>query len=83
MRAMQLVLAAIGVMVSCYGAAAEPGPVGLDGAKWIWAMPGSGGRLASMPAGAHYFRADLKLPENAQVKSAEVIATADNLLVMW
>jgi HEAT repeat protein len=39
--------------------------------------------LASLPAGVNYFRAKFTLPEKARVQSAEVIATCDNMFVLY
>ena len=50
-----------------------------DGAQWIWfsrePMPSS----FNFPGGTHYFRGVLQVPEDAQIASAELIVTADNL----
>jgi len=81
-KAMLITVAAIGLIGSCYGAAAEPPSIDFDGAKWIWFSPGAEMPLESLPASVNYFRAQLTLPEDAQVRSAEVIATCDNLFVL-
>lgn len=58
---------------------AADAPPTFEGAKWIWYSREPMPLSQSFPAGVHYFRAALTLPELAQVKSAELILTADNL----
>ncbi|KKK78362.1 hypothetical protein LCGC14_2844320, partial [marine sediment metagenome] len=87
MKAAGFALAAMGIVVSCEIAMAETQPLSFEGAKWIWYSPGTGGNLNSLPAGVNYFRAEMTLPDNtqgnsAQVKSAEVIVTCDNLFAL-
>ncbi len=82
MHAKRLVLAAI-LAVTFGGLAAGQSPsTGFDGARWIWSTT-AGAELGSFPAGVCYFRAELTLPRNAQVQSAEVLATADNLFALY
>jgi hypothetical protein len=69
----------MGMMASCVVAFSEGPPPTFDGAKWIWYSREPMPLSQSFPAGAHYFRAALTLPERTQVKSAELIITADNL----
>jgi len=54
-----------------------------DGAKWIWPSLGPNGDLNSLSAGVSYFRAEVTVPENPALESAEVIVTADNLFVLY
>lgn len=58
-------------------------PPNFEGAKWIWysrePMPNS----INFPAGVHYFRGGFDLPAPAQVKSAAVVLTADNLYSLY
>ena len=77
MKATLVALAAIGFVGWCCAASAGPQAIGFDGAKWIWFSSGADMPLASLPASVNYFRAELTLPEKAQVQSAEVIATCD------
>ncbi len=58
---------------------AASGP-GFDGAAWIWY---TGEQLNRMSAGVGYFRAEVSIPENPAVESAEVIATCDNMFVLY
>ncbi len=76
-------VAAIGLIGWGYGASLDPPSIDFDGAKWIWFLPGGDVPLASLPVGVNYFRAELTLPEEGQVQSAEVIATCDNLFVLY
>jgi hypothetical protein len=72
------VLLATGVPVSSQGASLD-----FEGAKWIWfsrePMPIS----QSFPAGVHAFRMRLEVPNEAQIKSAELVLTADNLYSVY
>ena len=71
------------VLVSFRGAAlAEPTPIGFEGARWIWSSGGTPQTLGSLPADVNYFRAEFTLPTDTGVRSADVIATADNLFVL-
>lgn len=79
MRTIGLVLVA---MVFAGSAAGQSPSTGFDGACWIWSTS-AGAELSSFPAGVCFFRAELNLPRNAQVESAEVTATADNLFVLY
>ncbi len=87
MRAMHLIWSAL-AMVSCWGlAAAEQSsldhpPIGFDGAHWIWS-PAADSQLTSYPPGVNYFRAELILPADAQIDSGQLIATVDNLFVLY
>jgi HEAT repeat protein len=83
MKQIGCALFAIGLMgFSC---AASPGaePIGFDGAKWIWFSSGFEEELGQLPAAVNYFRAASEIPENAKVKSAEIIITCDNLFVLY
>lgn len=51
-------------------------PITFDGAKWIWYMSGP------LPAGVGFFRAEVNLPDDAQVASAEIAVTCDNLFAL-
>lgn len=61
-------------------AAAQGEPGGFDGAQWVWPASVDG---AAPRAGSSYFRAEVDVPENPALKSAEVIATCDNLFVLY
>lgn len=86
MHVKKLVLVAISAVAFAGLAAAQvagqsPSP-GFDGARWIWSTS-AGADLSAFPAGVCYFRAELNLPRSAQIESAEVLATADNLFVLY
>ncbi|MCF7730943.1 MAG: HEAT repeat domain-containing protein [Akkermansiaceae bacterium] len=72
-----LVLVTVTVIVS--GAGQVGAAEGFAGAKWIWyssvPMPAS----IDFPAGTAWFRGGFELPAGAQVASAELALTADNL----
>ncbi|MBI5394870.1 MAG: HEAT repeat domain-containing protein [Verrucomicrobia bacterium] len=78
MNAIRAVAAMMGVLASCLPAFGGTSPA-FEGAKWIWYSREPMPLSQSFPAGVHYFRAALTLPAGAQVKSAELIITADNL----
>lgn len=75
----------VGVLLCGLTALAQTPPPTFDGAKWIWfsrePMPLS--TAQSFPGGVHYFRASVTLPDPAQLRSAEVIITADNLFSLY
>jgi HEAT repeat protein len=79
MKVSVLFLAVIGVLPFYSAAAAQPDAIGFEGAKWIWS-PGS---EAAPGAGASYFRGEVDVPENPPLKSAELIATCDNMFVLY
>ena len=97
MRAMHLICSAI-VTVSCCGLAAGEPPsqvqpalshpvlshpaLGFDEAHWIWS-PAEGSQLSSYSAGVNYFRAELVLPSDAVAQWGQLIATVDNLFVLY
>ncbi|NLS91710.1 MAG: hypothetical protein GXX96_05965 [Planctomycetaceae bacterium] len=58
-------------------------PLDFDDSKWIWYSPGAEASLGELPAAANYMRGTLAVPADAQVASAEVIATCDNLFVLY
>lgn len=64
----------------CVGEAA---PLDFDGASWIWYSPGAEVSLGQLPAAANYMRGKLDIPSDAKVESADVIATCDNLFVLY
>ena len=52
------------------------------GVPWIWHdEPGVSG--VNFPAGKRYFRCTVTLPENAKVRLARVVATADNTFTLF
>ena len=83
MKFMRVVLATIVAISACWAVGAEPGPIGFDGAKWIWYAPGFDGNLGSLGAGVSFFRAEMPLPDKAEVTSAEVIITCDNMYSLY
>jgi len=60
------------LIVLCQGA------LGFDGAKWIWSSSDK-----SQPKGTVCFRAGVAVTEQAQIKSADLIVTADNLYEVY
>lgn len=52
-------------------------------AKWIWHQPATNVTLNSFEGGTVYFRLPVTLPAKPKVKSAEIIATADNLFTLY
>jgi len=81
MKQMTLIMASVLALQGTIPAQAEQ--VSFEGAQWIWHVPGSGISLQSLPASVTFFRADLTLPEKAQVKSAQMIMTVDNLFALY
>ncbi len=79
MKLMRAVLATMVAMSACGAVGGEPGPIAFDGAKWIWHAPGFDGNLGSLTAGVTFYRAEMPLPDGAEVSSAEVIITCDNM----
>ena len=55
-------------------------PMTFSGAKWIWYPEGNPAYDA--PAGARYFRKTIQISEGQTIKSARMLATADNSLVV-
>ncbi|MCL4181053.1 MAG: HEAT repeat domain-containing protein [Verrucomicrobia bacterium] len=74
-----------GLILGSLSALSQVPPPGFSGAKWIWysrePMPIT--TAQSFPGGANYFRAGVTLPDPAQLRSAEVIVTADNLFSLY
>ena len=56
---------------------------GFEGAEWIWSAPPAGRAALDQPAGVAWFRASLAVSEKAQIRSAELIITADNLYTVY
>lgn len=79
MSAIRAVAVTMGALASCLSAFSETPSPTFQGAKWIWYSREPMPLSQSFPAGVHYFRAALTLPADTQVKSAELIITADNL----
>ena len=80
MRTSAWLVMVIGCLAFSSIAPAQVEPIGFEGAKWIWS---AGGDAASPAAGSSYFRAEVDVPENPALKSAEVIVTCDNLFVLY
>ncbi|MCP4854776.1 MAG: hypothetical protein GY903_09815 [Fuerstiella sp.] len=75
-------LFAVAILVLFCNVARSQSPVeGFKGADWIWA-PSLASQPSSFPAEVCYFRGELNLPRDAQVVSASVLATADNLFTL-
>ena len=79
MRTNAWLVMVIGCLAFSSIAAAQVEPIGFEGAKWIWSAGGD----APPAAGSSYFRAEVDVPENPALKSAEVIVTCDNLFVLY
>jgi HEAT repeat protein len=71
-----------GVTIGPLWATDQSQPIDFEGSSWIWSSP-TGKALSTFPAGICFFRNELYLPKNAQVESAEVISTVDNLYVLY
>jgi HEAT repeat protein len=71
-------VAAISVAASFLPAFGQARPMSLEGAKWIWARC-----EGEPPAGPCFLRGSLTLPEAAQIKSAEVALSVDNLYSVY
>ena len=60
----------------------EPTPAqALEGASWIWYPEGQ--PALSAPPGTRYFRRQISLPSDRQVRKATFLGTADNSLVLY
>lgn len=76
----------LGIALALICAATSGGtaaPLDFDGSSWIWYSPGADIPLGQLPAAANYMRGKLEVPEGAKVESADVIATCDNLFVLY
>jgi HEAT repeat protein len=62
---------------------ASAATLGFDGAHWIWYSQEANPNAKDFPAGEFCFRAAVTLPENAKIKSADLIITADNLYTLY
>ncbi|NQT37829.1 MAG: HEAT repeat domain-containing protein [Planctomycetes bacterium] len=82
MKMMRFLLAAIAVTGSCYTASVAAAPLDFEGTKWIWFSAGAEVPLGDLPAAVNYFRSAVTIPDGAEVKSAEVIITCDNMYVL-
>ena len=77
MKSVCLFGAIVGLVLSYSFASAAPDSITFEGAKWIWYMSGP------LPAGVGFFRAEVELPDDAQVASAEIAITCDNLFALY
>lgn len=57
--------------------------VDFGGAQWIWAAPPAGRAALDQPAETAWFRASMAVSEKAQIRSAELLITADNLCTAY
>ena len=71
------------IAILCLTATANAAPLDFDGSKWIWYSPGAEVPLGQLPAAANYMRANLDVPKGAKVEAADIIATCDNLFVLY
>jgi len=83
LRTIRVALIVWCVLISNGTLSAQSEPIGFDGAKWIWSPFELGMTLGSLPASVQFFRAEVTLPADATVESAEVIITADNLFALY
>ena len=70
-----------GLVLVFFGRSAEA--LDFDNAKWIWYSPGAEAALGELPAAVNYMRGSLDVPADGSVQSAEIIATCDNLFVLY
>ncbi|MCX7824729.1 MAG: HEAT repeat domain-containing protein [Verrucomicrobiae bacterium] len=70
------------ILPGCVALGAATAPT-FEGAKWIWYSREPMPLSQSFRAGVHYFRGTLTLPARAQVRSAEMVITADNLYTVY
>lgn len=61
------------------GLGARAQPVDFGNGEWIWSAPPAGRLALDQPEGTTWFRASIAVSEKAQIRSAELIITADNL----
>ena len=57
--------------------------VDFGAAEWIWSAAPAGGTALNQPAGTVWFRASVTVSEKAQIRSAELLITADNLYTAY
>ncbi len=76
-------VAALVAVVACSAANAREQAIDFNGASWVWRSFGAGVTLASFPASVTYFRVPLTLPAAAEVESASVAITCDNLWALY
>jgi HEAT repeat protein len=81
----RIVLTVVGMVIwaPIVSAQSEGGSVNFKDANWIWYSLGPGVTLQSYPAGVGFFRANLVLPVDAQVQSAQIVITSDNLFSLY
>jgi alpha-L-rhamnosidase len=60
---------------------ADPHPLSLDGANWIWYPEGNAAQSA--PVATRYFRREVDLPENQTLARANFLITADDQFVLY
>ena len=63
-------------------AATDPS-INFTGASWIWSEPPPHATLESLAGGVVYFRLPVNLPPTQGVKSAEILAAADNMFTLY
>ena len=57
--------------------------INFTGASWIWSEPPPHASLESLVGGVVYFRLPVVLPGNQGIKSAELLAAADNMFTLF
>ncbi|APU16102.1 alpha-L-rhamnosidase [Actinoalloteichus fjordicus] len=62
------------------GAATPEAPLELDGASWIWSADAS---QETAPPGSRWFHGELRLPADAEVTRARIVATADDDFTLY
>lgn len=72
----------VGVFLAC-APVTRAQPVDFGSGEWIWSAPPAGRAALDQPEGTTWFRASLAVSEKAQIRSAELIVTADNLYTAY
>ncbi len=81
----RIILAVVGIVTwtGIVSAQSGIGSVDFKGAKWIWYASGPGMTLQSLPSSVCFFRANIVLPQDVQVQSAQIVITSDNLFSLY
>jgi HEAT repeat protein len=57
--------------------------INFTGSSWIWSEPPPHASLESLAGGVVYFRLPVVLPHKQGIKSAEILAAADNMFTLY
>ena len=71
------------LMSLAVGARAQGEVVDFGAAEWIWSPPPAGSTALNQPAGSAWFRSSVTVSEKAQIRSAQLLITADNLYTVF